>query len=899
MKLIRRTLLFLCLLTVVSGAFGQNEPWVPGQILVSLLPGVRPEPVIERFITAKPEVILRLDNKVSEMLNIWLLETAADEYSERAALGWLRLQPEVRMAQYNRLLQERAVPPDIIPNDPRFNNQWQHLNTGAGGGLPNADFDSDLAWNITTGGLTPIGDTIVVAIIDGGIEYHHEDLAPNMWRNYAEIPGDSIDNDGNGYTDDYLGWNVYSLTDNITGLATGHGTPISAIAGAKGNNGLGVAGINWDTKLMFVAGNSAESAILAAYDYVLNARRRYNDSNGQQGAFVVAVNCSWGITFGQPSDYPLWCAAFDSLGAAGILGVAATDNMPSDVDVVGDMPTTCPSDYLVTVTSLTNADQKAPNAAWGAQSIDLGAYGKDVYTAGINNSYGVYTGTSFAAPQVSGAIGLLYSAPCSNLAAMAKASPASAALYAKALLLSSTTPNNDLLGKTVTGGRMNLFSLLQNYQDQCDACLTPFNVRVTGIGTQQATVAWSQVGDVQSVNLQWRKTGSAIWTLVPMVQSPFLLTGLEVCTEYEVSLRGNCGGAALSDWSAPFVFKTDGCCTPPASVEVTAVTHNTATILWSNLTAANGYRVRIQATGGPWQEYTSGANTFTWTDLEPCTDYIVQIQTLCGQETAPFSSPFGFRTTGCGACLDKTYCAAKGKAATDEWISHLEIGAWSHASGGGSGYENNTSASLSGILELWPQTVLPVTLTPGFSGLPYKEYFRIYVDYNGDGYFSEPDELAFDPGFASEAQVSGQITVPAAMGDMPVLTRMRVLMKYKGPQDAPPAPCETFEFGQVEDYCVWVKNEIVGYSQVNKPGALRVYPQPAGHWFYVDLPDQTQGPVKITVCDATGRELFREIRYATAGSPLGIHSGDWPGGMYLLRLEDDKAIFQEKIFKVR
>ena len=390
MNKVRNTLLFFLFLPLASPAHAQQAPRNPGEILISLNPPVTPAILVERFAAEQPAIKLHPERKVAALLNIWLLTTGKDEFSERTALEWLRRQPEVRAAQYNHLLEERLSPPELTPNDPLFGLQWQHLNTGSGGGTANADFDSDLAWDISTGGLTPEGDTIVIAIIDGGIEYTHEDLTGNMWRNRQEIPGDSIDNDGNGYTDDFLGWNVYSQTDHITGLATGHGTPVSALAGAKGNNGKGVAGVNWDVRLMFVAGNSQESAILSAYDYVLNARKRYNDSNGQQGAFVVAINCSWGITFGQPSEAPLWCAAFDSLGAAGIIGVAATANMALDVDVVGDLPTACPSNYLISVTSLTNTDQKAANAAWGAQSIDLGAYGKDVYTAGINNSYGTY-----------------------------------------------------------------------------------------------------------------------------------------------------------------------------------------------------------------------------------------------------------------------------------------------------------------------------------------------------------------------------------------------------------------------------------------------------------------------------------------------------------------------------
>lgn len=897
MKLIHRTLLFLCLLSAVSHIYGQNSRRIPGQILASLLPGATPEPVIERFEAEWPDIDLRLKRKVATFLNIWLLETGTDEFSERIALEWLRRQPDVRMAQYNRLLEERSNPPDLTPNDPFFSQQWQHVNTGSGSGTANADFDSDLAWNITTGGLTPLGDTIVVAIIDGGIEHTHEDLTGNMWRNYQEIPGDSIDNDGNGYTDDFLGWNVYAQTDNITGLATGHGTPVSALAGAKGNNGKGVAGINWDVKMMFVAGNSQESAILAAYDYVINARKRYNDSNGQQGAFVVSVNCSWGISLGQPSDYPLWCAAFDSLGAEGILSIAATDNMPSNVDVAGDIPTACPSDYLVTVTSLTNADLKASNAAWGALSIDLGAYGKDVYTAGINNSYGTYTGTSFAAPQVSGAIGLLYAAPCSNLSAMARADPAMAAQWAKDLLLESTTPNADLLGKTVTGGRLNLFNLLQNYQDQCANCLAPFGVQATGVDAQQATIRWSQIAAVQSVNLRWRKSGDPIWTLVPMAPNPFLLTGLEACTMYEISLRANCGGVSLSDWTIPFVFQTDGCCAPPATVDASGITATSVTLTWSNLTAATGYRLRIQPKGGAWKEYLSGINTLILNDLTPCTEYEVSVQTLCGQQEALFSDIHTFRTAGCGACTDKIYCAAKGKSANDEWIASVEIGPWSRSSGGLTGYENYTGAGMDSMLTLWSETNVPIALTPGFSGLPYKEYFRVYIDYNGDGYFSDPAELAFDPGFASEAQVSGELVVPPATGGAPSLARMRILMKYKGPQDAPPTPCETFEFGQVEDYCVLLMNMTISANEPGRQAPLRVYPQPANDWFFIDLPGRPHEQVNITILDATGRAFFQDFN--TSAFPLRINTSGWPSGMYVVRLENDKEIFQQKVLKIR
>jgi hypothetical protein len=188
-------------------------------------------------------------------------------------------------------------------------------------------------------------------------------------------------------------------------------------------------------------------------------------------------------------------------------------------------------------------------------------------------------------------------------------------------------------------------------------------------------------------------------------------------------------------------------------------------------------------------------------------------------------------------------------------------------------------------------------LTPGFSGLPYKEYFRVYIDYNGDGYFSDPAELAFDPGFASEAQVSGTLIVPPATAGAPTLTRMRILMKYKGPQDAPPTPCETFEFGQVEDYCVLLMNTVISANEPGMPAPLRVYPQPANDWFFIDLPGSPPEQVNITIRDAAGRALYRDA--SASAFPLRINTSGWPSGMYLVRLENDKEIFQQKVLKIR
>lgn len=900
----------LLLLTFLGYNFclAQKTAHLPGQILVSLHPDKSPQTLMRRMENDIP-VSKTSPKKIADFLNIWLLETNPE--AEQVALEWLRRQPEVRMAQFNHVLENRASPLrnegfdptnsqttgyDILPNDPLFSQQWQLMNTGANGGTANADLDAELAWDITTGGLTPAGDTIVVAVIDGGIDLMHTDLASNLWKNWAEIPGDNLDNDNNGYVDDFRGWNVNVGNDNILGVSTGHGTPVSAIIGAKGNNNNGVTGINWNVKIMFVAGGGNEAKILESYNYVLQSRKRYNASNGQSGAFVVAVNCSWGTDYGQPDDAPLWCAAFDSLGAAGILSVAATANIPVNVDVVGDLPTTCPNDFLLTVTSLTKTDVKASNAAWGPTHIDLGAYGEGIFTAGANNGYGTYNGTSFAAPQVAGAVALLYSAPCPNLIALAKSDPAAAALWAKGLILSSTTPNNALQDITLTGGRLNLYSLLQDYQDQCSPCPAPFALHVLDISVNSALLKWSEIADFQTVTLYWRQSGSSNWNVVNDVEGTYLLENLQPCTWYEFALSAVCQQGISSDWSVVTSFKTDGCCEPPTNIWAEWATSAEALLTWNKVTAAVGYRLRVRPAGGSWMFYDVDATTiFTVQNLLPCTNYEVQVLTLCSTGPTIYSASAFFKTAGCGSCTDANYCTAKAQYAAEEWIASVAIGNWEHSSGGNSGYQDFTGNQPS-VLQIFSQTPLDVTITPGFSGLPYKEHFRIFIDFNMDGDFDDSGELTFDPGWASDSPMYGQLAVPnfQSVG----LTRMRVMMKYKGVSNLPPTPCETFEFGQVEDYCVELSFSVSTETPEQTTNNLLIYPQPAGEHVTLEFPENTiAGGWNISVWDVTGRQVFAGLRSLTMGGTLRLAVGDWPSGAYVILAEQDERLFRGVILK--
>lgn len=305
-------------------------------------------------------------------------------------------------------------------------------------------------WDKSTGGTNVNGDDIVVAIIDDGYDAFHQDLTPNLWSNAGEIDNDNIDNDNNGFVDDITGVNISAATDDHAKLS--HGTSVVGIIGAKGDNQIGVTGVNWNVKLMLLSTSGFVSDIIQAYAYAEDQRARYNDSNGAEGAFVVASNSSFGIDDAMAVDFPLWCGMFDALGNVGIVSAVSTSNSTKNVDLTGDMPSTCTSSYIIAVTSTNSAD--VIQGAFGPTSIDIAAPGDEMISTKLNNEYASFGGTSAAAPMVSGAIALLYSL---NLDIFAdNNNPASKALEVRNAIVNSSRPVGGLESSISSGGVLDL-----------------------------------------------------------------------------------------------------------------------------------------------------------------------------------------------------------------------------------------------------------------------------------------------------------------------------------------------------------------------------------------------------------------------------------------------------------
>ncbi|MBK8563621.1 MAG: S8 family serine peptidase [Saprospiraceae bacterium] len=783
-------LAFLCLFVHLQ-TYAQSLDHVKGDVLIQMKYGHDIRPVLQQLETfqGKPTNI-KLVKNASTPLRIWLLHFDWTSIDETAFLDHVRSIRGVEMAQLNHFISLR----ETTPNDPIFNAQWQWVNNGQGGGTPDADVDADLAWDITTGGTSTNGHDIVVCVVEG-TNRNHTDLQGNLWVNDAEIPENGIDDDNNGYVDDYNGWNTGSNSDNIPSQQ--HGTQVSGMIGAKGNNQLFATGINWDVKIMHVEfGNITESNVVEAYTYPLIQRRRFNQTGGQEGAFVVATNSSWGIDNGDPSNSPLWCAFYDSLGVEGILSCGATANNNVNIDQVLDLPTACTSEFLISVTASNNKDQRT-FSGYGTTHVDVAAPGESIVTISTNGGPSTTSGTSFATPLTAGIIALMYAAPCSTLGDLSIADPAAAAKLVRDALYAGVDVKPNLLSEVKYGGRVNAFNSLNILLQNCGPCPRPYAVEITDIIDTAAVFSWISPDSTIFNNIRFRALGDTNWVQVDSVSSPFILNGLSACTEYEIQLEAICASDTSGFNNVSLFFETDGCCVAPENLSVSQITPVSALVNWEQVFAANNYNLLLTSSLGDSIVLTTSGNSLMLDNLATCVNYQIQVQTVCDTGTTNFTLPISFTTLGCGACQDFVYCSTTGENTETEWIEKVQIGFIDNTSGNNGGYGDFTGASWL-TTELLTYSSNPITLTPGFSGGTYPEWFTVYIDFNQDGDFNDPNEKAFDTGATTTTSVTGSIVIPgtAAIGT----TRMRVIMRWN---TAPSGPCAAnFNFGEVEDYCI-------------------------------------------------------------------------------------------------
>jgi len=404
------------------------ENYKEDEILVRFKEGVSKEEIQSIHAKFSPQVKSRGYKSVKNLQKIKL----PPGLPVKEALELYRNNPNVLYAEPNYFVEAFAM-----PNDADFTELWGLHNIGQAGGTADADIDAPEAWNITTG-----NSSVVIVVIDTGINYTHPDLLANMWRNTAECSGTpGADDDGNGYTDDCYGIDTANndadpMDDN------NHGTHVAGTIGAVGNNSIGVVGVNWNISIMackFL--NDAGSGTVSDAIDCLNYTALMKDN----GTNIIATSNSWGGgSFSQAlSD------AIDAQRQRGILFIAAAGNANSDNDITPLYPASYYLPNIVAVASTTRTDARSSFSNYGRGTVHVGAPGSEILSSVKNGSYGVFSGTSMATPHVTG------------LAALLKAQNSSRDWKAlKNLVLAGGDDISSLQGITLTGKRINAYSSL-------------------------------------------------------------------------------------------------------------------------------------------------------------------------------------------------------------------------------------------------------------------------------------------------------------------------------------------------------------------------------------------------------------------------------------------------------
>lgn len=809
--------------------------------------------------------------------NAVLLKVDAQRTDEYITL--LKKDSNVIHVQKNKTIHYRRT-----PNDPLFNDQWQYNNLVQIGN----DLNILSAWDITTGGVTALGDTIVVAVLEDGIG-RHDDIVDNLWINRQEIPGDKIDNDGNGYVDDYYGWNVVSKDDNV-GIDDRHGTQVAGIIGAVGNNNKGVSGINWAVKLLpIVTGDIDEANAIAAYSYAFVQRKLYNTSNGKKGAFIVATNSSWGIDRGDPNESPIWCSFYDSLGTVGILSCAATANSNIDVDVEGDMPTACPSDFLITVTNVGRTDNKITSSGYGRKSIDLGAYGENVYNISSSNRYSNFTGTSASTPQVSGAIALAYSVPCPQLIQLAKSNPSEAARVLKQAILASTKANTSLNSITRAQGRLDIGKLVNVVNNWCSTCAAPqindvYSNNVEG----KFSIALPNLVQGIQIDLRLRPIGSDNWLEYQNINSQTQIEGLSLCTEYEYQLKTSCGTEVLSDYRYSRFLTSFGCCPYPKLLNAAF----SKGIMEINLEAQDLIDVSLleykEKDATNWIEIEGNYN-FEIGNLPDCSFFEYRLSHSClnGRSLSPITNQFNFNTE-CGLCTDEAYCDDFNINNKQEWIETVSIGENLWETGQDFGGHGKYLGYKIPVLD--KNKYYKLEIIPGFSNQTYQENFKLYIDLNNDFEFSS-NELLYNSN-GRKPFVKDSIIIPTAT--IPGIKRMRVVMNF---EDRPVVCNNTQDYGEIEEYCIEV-SALVSSEEVKNAVAISIENTLFQNFINFNLPGGKNRNFGIQMFDVQGKSVlsrnfnsYGQETYSLDGLEI-LHSG-----LYIVSIRDGES-GQHSNFKV-
>ncbi|NCR00641.1 MAG: S8 family serine peptidase [Microcystis aeruginosa L211-101] len=416
-----------------------SPTFVPNQVIIKLSRDISAADIknLQTELGAKVAgTIPKLDIQLWQIATTLSVEETVKRYSQDRRVQFIE-------PNYN----DNKLTTPLIPNDPSFPLLWGLNNTGQTGGTPNADIDAPEAWGALQGwGWFPNTGNAVVGVIDTGVDYTHPDLINNIWKNPGETGGgketNGIDDDGNGYIDDFRGWDFFN-NDNNPMDGYGHGTHVAGTIGAEGNNGIGVTGVNWKVKIMPIQIFSSSGA--AASNFAIAQAIQYATANGAD-----LTNNSWG---GGGFSTAIYTAI-----QAGRLFVAAAGNYAQNNDISPFYPATYNLNNIISVQATDHNDNLAGFSNYGATTVDLAAPGVNIYStlpvggSLMGSNYGYSSGTSMAAPHVAGAAALMVATRRD------RGLPDLTPVQLRQYVLNGVDVIPGLSGKNATKGRLNLHS---------------------------------------------------------------------------------------------------------------------------------------------------------------------------------------------------------------------------------------------------------------------------------------------------------------------------------------------------------------------------------------------------------------------------------------------------------
>ncbi|WP_017733790.1 M4 family metallopeptidase [Nafulsella turpanensis] len=421
------------------------------------------------------------------------------------------------------------------------------------------------------------------------------------------------------------------------------------------------------------------------------------------------------------------------------------------------------------------------------------------------------------------------------------------------------------------------------------SCETPAGLASANVTTNAANLSWTAVADAESYDVRFRATGTSSWTTGNVASNSASATGLSEGTEYEFQVRTNCAGGS-SAYSASATFTTDYTCQTPGGLTASNVSASSATLNLNAVSFANDYSVRYRVNGSSsWTNTTATTTSVAISGLTASTTYEFQVATNCSNGSSAYSASSGFTTPSAIV----TYCASKGKNTSYEWIDYVALNGMERTSAADAGYFDGTSLSANVV----PGSSPTIYISAGFASSSYTEYWNIWIDFNQDGDFTDAGEKQVSGSSSSSGTLSATLSIPASasLGT----TRMRVSMKYGSAAGS----CETFSYGEVEDYTVNITNSF--NAMVASPGRkaeilgneeasilFKTYPNPVQDKLMISTTEK--GGFTAMVYDLSGKMLKQA---QSDRNEMELNVAELKEGVYFIKVAGEREPHTIKFIK--